>query len=114
MKQVLIDLKAKPSIRAGKDWDVTKKVCRDGSKIIDRMVERKEITSKKAKRLKPGDCHAPRLSGYPKIHKPDVPLRGVVSTVGSPFEHISKELIPILRSLQGRSGLYINNAKELK
>jgi hypothetical protein len=34
--------------------------------------------------------------------------------VGSPFEHISKELIPILRSLQGRSGLYINNARELK
>ena len=60
------------------------------------------------------DCHAPRLSGLPKIHKEGVPLRGIVSTVGSPFERISRYLIPILRTIQGRSGLFVKNSRQLK
>ncbi len=39
---------------------------------------------------------------------------GVVSTVGSPFQKLSRYLIPILRTVQGRSGLYIKNSRELK
>jgi hypothetical protein len=50
----------------------------------------------------------------PKIHKDGVPLRGVVSTVGSPFEKLSRFVIPILRTIQGRSGLYLKNSRELK
>jgi len=34
--------------------------------------------------------------------------------VGSPFEKVSKTLIPILRTIQGRSGLYVKNSRELK
>ena len=41
-------------------------------------------------------------------------MRGVVSTVGFPFEKISKLLIPILRTVQGRSGMYVKNSRELK
>ncbi len=40
MKQVLVDLKAKPSVRAKKDWDLTDKVCRDGANVIDNIVKR--------------------------------------------------------------------------
>ena len=54
------------------------------------------------------------MSGLPKIHKEGVPLRGIVSTVGSPFERISRYLIPILRTIQGRSGLFVKNSRELK
>jgi hypothetical protein len=39
MKQVLLDLKAKPSIRTKKDWDLTDKVCREGTRVIERIVE---------------------------------------------------------------------------
>ena len=53
-------------------------------------------------------------TGYPKIHKDDVPLRGVVSFIGSPYESVAKTLVPILRSLQGRSGHYVKNSRELK
>ena len=114
MKRVLVvDLKAKPSIRANKDWDLTDKVCRNGIKIIEKIVGREEM-SKEGERLKPKDCHAPRLSGLPKVHKTDAPLRGVVSTIGSPFEKLSRYLIPILRTIQGRSGLYVKNSRELK
>ena len=41
MKQVLVDLKAKPSVRAKKDWDLTDIVCRDGANIIDNIVKKK-------------------------------------------------------------------------
>ena len=114
MKGVLQDLKATESTRGGKDWDLTKMVSKKGSDVINEIKDRGEITEKYANWLKPKDCHAPRLSGYPKIHKPENPLRGVVSMIGSPYEKISKHLSPILRTIQGRSGLYIKNSRDLK
>ena len=114
MKKVLADMKAKPSKRANKDWDLTENVSRKGREIIKEMVDNEEISQAYGKRLKPNDCRAPRLTGYPKIHKPEVPLRGVVSFVKSPYENVAKALVPILRSLQGRSGHYIKNSRQLK
>ena len=114
MRKVLEDMKAKPSIRANSDWDLTEKISREGREIVKEMIENNEITEQYGKRLKPNSCRAPRLTGYPKIHKSEVPLRGVVSFIGSPYENISKALVPILRSLQGRSGHYIKNGRQLK
>ena len=78
------------------------------------MVTNEKITKEYGRRLKPNDCRAPRLTGYPKVHKTDVPLRGVVSFIKSPYEAVAKALVPILRSLQGRSGHYIKNSRQLK
>ena len=44
MQKVLSDMKAKPSKRANKDWDLTEKVSREGRAIIKEMVEKEEIT----------------------------------------------------------------------
>ena len=114
MKKVLEDMKAKPSVRARKDWDLTEKISREGRQIVQEMIENEELTQEHGKRLKPNDCCAPRLTGYPKVHKDGAPLRGVVSFIKSPYENIAKALVPILRSLQGRSGHYIKNSRELK
>jgi len=114
MKKVLEDMKAKLSIRAGKDWDLTEKVSREGRAIVKEMIKKEEISEAQGRRLNPNDCRAPRITGYPKIHKPDVPLRGVVSFIGSPYENISKALVPILRSLQGRTNHYVKNSRQLK
>ena len=89
MKKVLTDLKAKPSIRANNDWDLTEKVSREGRETIQEMADNEEI-SKVGKRLKPNDCRAPRLTGYPKVHKGDIPLRGVVSFIRSAYQSPSK------------------------
>ena len=78
------------------------------------MIKDGEVTQQRGRYLKPNDCRAPRLTGYPKVHKAEVPLRGVVSFIRSPYENIAKALVPILRSLQGRSGHYIKNSMELK
>ena len=114
MKKVLDDMKAKPSRRANKDWDLTEKISREGREIVQEMIDKGEITKEYGRRLKPNDCRAPRLTGYPKIHKEDVPLRGVVSFIKSPYENVAKALVPILRTLQGRSGHYIKNSRQLK
>ena len=114
MKKVLDDMKATPSIRANKDWDLTDKVSREGQEIIKGIVRNGEITQAYGKKLSPNDCRAPRVTGYPKVHKVDVPLRGVVSFIGSPYEKIANELVPILRSLQGRTKHYIKNSCQLK
>jgi len=78
------------------------------------MVQNGEINERQGKYLKPQDCYAPRLIGYPKVHKEGIPLCGVISTIGSPYDKISKALKPILKSLQGRSGQYVKNSYELK
>ena len=114
MKPVLEDLKPKLLLRAGEPWDITEKISREGCKIINEIVQRGEISQARAKRFEPKHCHAPRLIGYPKIHKENVPLRGVVSFTGTPYEKASRELIPVLREIQGRSGLYVKNSRELK
>ena len=114
MEKVMTDMKARPAIRADRDWDLTEKVSREGRAILKDIVDKGEITKEKARRLNPTDCRAPRITGYPKIHKEGVPLRGVVSFIDSPYEKIGKELVPILRSLQGRTRHYIKNSKNLK
>ena len=114
MKKVLEDLKAKPSTRANQDWDLTEKISREGREIVKEMVENGEITPEFGRKIKPNDCRAPRITGYPKVHKNEVPLRGVVSFIRSPYENIAKALVPILRTLQGKSGHYIKNSRELK
>ena len=104
MKKVLEDMKARPSVRAGKDWDLTEKISKAGREIVEEMVKIGEITKEYGKKIKPSDCRAPRLTGYPKVHKEEVPLRGVVYFIRSPYKSIAKALVPVLRSLQGWSG----------
>ena len=80
-------------------------------KIIEGIVKKNELSEESSNNLKPTDGHALRLSDLPKINKDGVPLPGVVSTVGSPYEKIPRYLIPILRTIQGWSGLLVK--KEL-
>ena len=41
-------------------------------------------------------------------------LRGIVSTVCTSFERISRYLIQILRTIQGRNGLFVKNSRRLR
>jgi hypothetical protein len=114
MKKVMEELKAKKSVRAGRDWDPTESVSRKGREIVASLVSRKEITEFEGDRMKPVHGHAPRVKGLPKAHKDGMPLRGVVSFIGSPFQEVSRFLVPILKRLQGRTGLFVKNSRELK
>ena len=52
---------------------------------------------------KPKDCLAPKLSRLAKMHKDFVLLRGVVSTVGTAFERLSRYLITVVGTGQDGS-----------
>ena len=48
--------------------------------------------------LKPTDSPAPRFYGQPKIHKPVVPIRPIVSYGGSPLYNLNKYIANILKA----------------
>ena len=48
--------------------------------------------------LKPTDSPAPRFYGQPKLHKPGVPIRPIVSYSGSPLYNLNKYIANILKA----------------
>ena len=55
------------------------------------------------KSMYPTGCVPPKFYGLPKIHKPDTPLRPIVSSCGSVTYGVAKELAKILKPLVGQS-----------
>ena len=54
----------------------------------------------------------PKFCGLPKIHKPDTPLRPIVSSCGSVTYGVAKELAKILKPLVGKSPHHINSTQD--
>ena len=52
----------------------------------------------------------PRLYGLPKIHKTDVPLRPIVSAIGSATYHIAKYLASLLQPHIGKSDTHVKDS----
>ena len=48
--------------------------------------------------LKPTDSPAPRFYGQPKIHKPGVPIRPIISYSGSPLYNLNKYIANVLKA----------------
>ena len=55
------------------------------------------------------DGNTPRMYGLPKIHKENIPLRPIVSFVGSTTYELSKYLSRILSPIVGKTEHYIRN-----
>ena len=60
----------------------------------------------------PTGCVPPKFYGLPKIHKPDNPLRPIVSSCGSVTYGVVKELAKILKPLVGKSPHHINSTQD--
>ena len=54
----------------------------------------------------------PSFCGLPKIHKADVPLRLIMSSVGTVVHNIAKFLVPILGPLAGKPTHHVKDSKE--
>ena len=54
----------------------------------------------------------PQMYGLPKIHKPDVPLRPIVSFYSSPTYLLSKHLCRLLSPLVGNTPTHIKNSSD--
>ena len=64
------------------------------------------------KAMYPTGCVPPKFYGLPKIHKPDTPLRPIVSSCGSVTYGVAKELTKILKPLVGKSPHHINSTQD--
>ena len=60
--------------------------------------------------LKPSGSACPRFFGQPKIHKPGVPLRPIVSSRGGPTYNTARHLTKILHPLVGLTPHHITNS----
>jgi hypothetical protein len=52
------------------------------------------------------------VCGIPKVHKPDIPLRSIVSFIGSPGYALAGILYNILSPLAGRSEFFVKNSAQ--
>ena len=71
------------------------------------------ITEHLYKKMNPTGAVAPKFYGLPKIHNRDIPLRPIVSSMGSINYEVAKELARILRPLVGNSPHHIRNTGDL-
>ena len=55
---------------------------------------------------------SPKFNGLPKIHKPGIPLRPIVSSTGTVTYNTAKELAKILKPLVGISNHHIHNTRD--
>ena len=90
--------------------DPTSKLERHLTKSLSQLAKKGELDTDLKRRLAPSQSHAPQLYGLPKVHKEGIPLRPIVSTIGSPYSAVAKELSRILAPLAGQSDSYIRNS----
>ena len=64
------------------------------------------------KKMYPTGVSPPKFYGLPKIHKKNIPLRPIVSNIGSVSYGVAKELAGIIKPLMGCSQHHVNNSKQ--
>ena len=61
------------------------------------------------RRLYPTGAVPPKYYGLPKVHKPGMPLRPIISSIGSITHSTAKELARIIKPLAVRSSHHVKN-----
>ena len=80
--------------------------------ILKRVKNQTGLDSNTYKSMYPTGCFPPKFYGLPKIHKPDTPLRPIVSSCGSVTYSVAKELAKILKPLVGKSPHHITSTQD--
>jgi hypothetical protein len=97
------------------DKDYTK-LKKDPTESIERktalLLKKSSFPEEVCQQVQPQGSRPPRLYGLPKINKPGVPLRPIVSTIGSPTYRLAKHLARLLSGYTGHSPHHIRNSIE--
>ena len=86
--------------------DPTQRIVRTTKTLIYKSDLGEEIKKKICK----NEATVPRLYGLPKIHKANIPLRPIVSAVGSPTYDLAKYLSSLLQPHIGQTDSYIKDS----
>uniref|UniRef100_A0A8D8PWM6 Reverse transcriptase domain-containing protein n=1 Tax=Cacopsylla melanoneura TaxID=428564 RepID=A0A8D8PWM6_9HEMI len=68
--------------------------------LVKKMRELDQINDLEKRKLTTYTSVAPKIYGLPKIHKPELKLRPIVSSINSPTYELSKFLVPVLKPLK--------------
>jgi hypothetical protein len=95
--------------------DDYKQLKSDPTKRIEKLVNTAlvklpEINQKTRLNLAPKFCKPPHIYGLPKIHKQGVPLRPIVSSIGSPCHALAKYLVNFINPVVGTTPSFIKNS----
>jgi hypothetical protein len=74
------------------------------------LLKKSSLTEETRRQLSPASSRPPRMYGLPKIHKDGVPLRPIVSNIGTPTYQLSKHLSGLLNQLTGRTAHNVKNS----
>ena len=91
--------------------DFTKSVERRVTSEILKLQKQELIPKALADSLKPTASNIPKFYGLPKIHKSDVPLRPIVSSIGSPTYKLAKYINTLITPLAGLTPSYVKDSK---
>ena len=77
---------------------------------INNVVKSSTLPRDTIKSICKTEAVAPRLYGLPKIHKASVPLRPIVSAIGSPTYYIAKHMSKLLAAHTGKTDSYLKDS----
>ena len=91
------------------DSDPTKTTTTRINNQLKTLKDKKKLNITTYNHLRSSDATIAKFYGLPKIHKPDIPLRPIVSLPGSPTYNLAKHLASILKPLTESSAHAVNN-----
>uniref|UniRef100_A0A8D9BPX0 Reverse transcriptase domain-containing protein n=1 Tax=Cacopsylla melanoneura TaxID=428564 RepID=A0A8D9BPX0_9HEMI len=80
--------------------DPTNSFMSKNNALVKKMRELNQINDLEKRKLTTYTSVAPKIYGLPKIHKPELKLRPIVSSINSPTYELSKFLVPVLKPLK--------------
>ena len=92
--------------------DATNKLKNRLINILKKVKTGSEMDENTYKRMYPTGASAPKFYGLAKLHKKEVPLRPIVSSIGCVTYGVAKELSRILKPLVAKSLYHVINRKE--
>jgi hypothetical protein len=81
-------------------------------KILNQWRSEETIPDNLCRFLKPTGGVPPRIYGLPKIHKANIPLRPIVSSLGSVTYNVAKYLARILSPLVGKTEHFVKDSRD--
>jgi hypothetical protein len=79
-------------------------------RAVTDLIKMASIPEEDKKKLIPQNPRIPRLYCLPKVHKPNIPFRPIVSAIGSPTYNVSRYLATLLKPLVGQTDSFILNS----
>ncbi|XP_072436559.1 uncharacterized protein [Chiloscyllium punctatum] len=95
-----------------REFDPTPQLTNRINNTLRNLQKNGQITKSDLQRMKPESNNTPRIYGLPKVHKPDIPLRPIVSLPGTPSHKLAKELQQKLKHLISGSRQSIQSTQE--